>query len=149
MADMNRAARLGKSVATESTSTPLTSARRCTYAMVYCARLRQQRAKLKSRTTTANQEPWRPSSATRASTAVPGGRGVGGPDGVLLDLHGEEDWFRLDRHLLAHDGGLPRLVGEAEELVHSGVHADAVVVVDRAFRELGEPPQKDRVGVDQ
>jgi hypothetical protein len=40
VAETNRAARLGKSVATESTRTPLKSARRCTYAQVYCAGLR-------------------------------------------------------------------------------------------------------------
>jgi hypothetical protein len=114
VAETNRAARLGKSVATESTSTPLTSARRCADWVVYRAGLRQ-RAGSKSRTVTGNQEPWRPSSSTRASTAAPNRRGVGGPDGVLLDLL-EEEWFCLHLHLLALDGGIPLLGGDAEEL---------------------------------
>jgi TnpA family transposase len=91
VAETNHAARLAKSVATESTNTPSMSARWCTYAMVNYAGLWQQRTRSKSRTMTAYQEPWRPSSTTRASTAAPSGRGVGGPDGGLLDLHDEEN----------------------------------------------------------
>jgi hypothetical protein len=33
----------------------------------------------------------------QASAAVPDGRGVGGPDGVLLELHHEEEGLRLIR----------------------------------------------------
>jgi hypothetical protein len=103
-----------------SVSTPSMSARRCADWVVYRAGLRQHRAGSKSRTATGNQEPWRPSSSTRASATVPNRRGEGGPGGVLLNLH-EEEWIRLDLHLLALDGGIPLLGHQAEVLAHSGV----------------------------
>jgi hypothetical protein len=129
-----------------SASTPSTSAWRCTDWVVYAAGLRQHRAGSKSRTATGNQESWRPSSSTRASTTTPNGRGEGGPDDVLLDLH-EEDWICLDLHLLALDGGIPLLGREAEVLARSGVLANTVDV-DLALEEHGESHREDGVGAD-
>jgi hypothetical protein len=77
------------------------------YSMVNRAGLRQQRVASTSRTVAANQESWRPSSSTRASTATPYGRGEGGFDGVLLELHHEDEWLCLDLYLLALNGELP------------------------------------------
>jgi hypothetical protein len=135
---------LGKSVAKGSVSMPSTSARRCAYSMVYCVSLWHRRAGSKSRPAAANQELWRPSSSTWALTTAPNGRGEGGPDGVLLDLH-EEEWIRLDLHLLALDGGIPLLGREAEVLARSGVLANTVDV-DLALEEHGESHQVDGVG---
>ena len=114
------AVKLGKSVAKDSASTPLTLARRCAYSMVYRARLRQQRARSKSRTAAANQETWRPSSTTRASTAV--------PDGVLLEPHLEEEGLRLHLHQRHGWGG-------AERPPVAGKHRRARGILDGEARD--------------
>jgi hypothetical protein len=122
-------------VAKSSASTPSTSARRCVYS-VYRAGLWEQHVGSKLRTAAANQEPWRLSSSTRALTTAP-------------DSRGEGERLRLNLYLLMLDSELPLLGGEAEELVRSGVHANAVDVADLALGDHGEQHRKDMVGADQ
>jgi len=69
--------------------------------------------------------------------------------GVLLELHDGGEGLRLDLHLLALDGELPLLGGEAEELVLGGVHADAVDVADLALGGHGQQRLDDGVGAHQ
>jgi hypothetical protein len=123
------AARLEESCAKGPASTPSTLVRRCTYTMVYRARLWHQRACSKSRTAAANQKPWRSSSSTSASTAV--------PDGVLLELHLEEDGLRLHLHQRHGWGGAP------ERPPAAGEHRRASSILDG---EAGDDVADERVG---
>jgi hypothetical protein len=76
-------------------------------------------------------------------------QGVEDLDGVLLELHDGGEGLRLDLDLLALDGELALLGGEAEELVLGGIDADAVDVADLALGGHGQQRLDDGVGADE